>query len=120
MELKAKIDARPLRIRVSERGQIETVRVALDLNRERAKAGLDAHGQPFPAGVTKSQIDMTDTGRLLSDVQVYTTRYQFMAPYARVVDDKWGFAGVYDDEGKAEIARRVEALLEGEVYAEEG
>jgi hypothetical protein len=111
----------PVRIRVSEEGEIALVRAALEVNRERCAQGIDANGQPFPPGKgDKRQLDMRDTGRLLSDVQVFSTRYQFQAPHAQAVDAKYHFAGVNDDAGKAEIERRVQALLEREITSEEG
>jgi hypothetical protein len=111
----------PVRIRVSEEGQIALVRAALEVNRERCERGIDADGRDFPPGKgDKARLDMHDTGRLLSDVQVYGTRYQFMAPHASAVQDKYNFAGVNDEAGKAEIERRVQAILDREITSEDG
>jgi hypothetical protein len=117
----AKVRTTPVRIRVSEEGSLALTRAALEVNRERCGRGLDANGQPFPPGKgEKRQLDMSDTGRLLSDVQVFSTRYQFQAPYAQAVDAAYHFAGVSDPEGKAEIEKRVQDRLAAEITSEEG
>jgi hypothetical protein len=115
----AKVRTTPVRIRVSDEGSLALTRAALEVNRERCAEGLDANGKPFPPGKgEKKKLDMEDSGRLLSDVQVFSTRYQFQAPYAQAVNERYHFAGVNDEAGKAEIERRAGAKVAAEVTGE--
>jgi hypothetical protein len=115
----AKVRTTPVRIRVSDEGNLALTRAALEVNRERCGEGIDANGRPFPPGKgDKKQLDMSDSGRLLEDVQVYSTRYQFQAPYAQAVDAAYHFAGVNDEAGKAEVERRAQAKVAAEVTSE--
>lgn len=102
----------PVRLYLSERGQIELTRAVLVVLDQQARDGIDAGGRPFPPGVTK-RIDLHDTGRLFRDVQVYTTRLQWQAPYAQQVERLYRFAGV-----APQYKGMLEAMVRGVVKAE--
>ena len=88
-----KIDSKPLRLRLSERGEIAKVRAAAIIIKEMNEAGISASGEPFPQGKTRD-IDMSDTGRLHRDFEAYTTRLQYRAPYARTLQKKYNWCGI--------------------------
>lgn len=102
----------PVRLYLSERGQIELTRAVLVVLDQQARDGIDADGRPFPPGVTK-KIDLHDTGRLFRDVQVYTTRLQWQAPYASVVQRLYRFAGV-----APQYKAQLEAMVRGTIARE--
>ena len=91
-----KIDSKPLRLRLSEKGEIAKVRAAAIIIQEMNEAGINADGEPFPQGKTK-EITMHDSGRLHRDFEAYTTRLQYRAPYARTLQAKYNWCGIPED-----------------------
>lgn len=92
----SKIDTKPLRFRLSERGEIAKVRAAARVIEEMNDAGISADGTPFPQGKTRD-ITMHDSGRLHRDFEAYTTRLQYRAPYARMLQAKYNWCGIPAD-----------------------
>ena len=85
----------PVRLKVSDKGKIAMCRAALQTIREQSAAGISSTGAPYPPGKgEKTQLNMRDTGRMLSDVEVYSTRITFKAPYAEIVDSIYHVFGI--------------------------
>lgn len=106
-----RVKSKPVRLRFSERGEIAKTRAAAEIIEEMNLAGLNGNGEPFPPGATKS-LDMHDTGRLHRDVEIFTTRIQYRAPYAEALQAKYNFAGIPDSgPWRERFEQRVQELL---------
>lgn len=108
---KSKIDSKPLRLRLSERGEIAKVRAAARVIEEMNKAGISADGSPFPDGKTR-EITMHDSGLLHRDFEAYTTRLQYRQPYARHLQSKYNWCGI---PGDGPWRERFEKLVQEEL-----
>lgn len=112
-----KIDSKPLRLRLSERGEIAKTRAAAEIIEEMNRAGFDATGQPFAKG--KGDIDMHQTGRLHRDFEAYTTRLQYKAPYARTLQDRYNWCGIPESgPWRDRFEQRVQEILNKEITQE--
>lgn len=113
------VNSKPLRLRLSERGEIEKTRAAKEIIEEMNRAGISADGTPFPPGVTKQQLDMHDTGRLHRDCEVYTTRLQYKAPYAEALQQKYHWCGIPETgPWREKFEARVQELLNHNLLSE--
>ncbi len=97
-----------IRLYVEEGGQqlaAEEVREVILLQ---SGAGISASGARFPAGVTKNPLTMYDTGRMQDDDVVVTPgQIEYYAPYARIVDERYDWAGV-SPQYMTEVDRRLQ------------
>lgn len=106
------VKSKPVRLRLSERGEIAKTRAAKEIIEEMNRAGISADGTPFSPGVTKAQLDMHDTGRLHRDVEVFTTRLQYKAPYAEALQRKYNWCGIPETgPWRERFEQRVQELL---------
>lgn len=114
------VKAKPLRLRLSDRGEIAKTRAAKEIIEQMNRAGIGADGSPFPAGVTKAQLDMHDSGRLHRDCEVYTTRLQYKAPYANALQAKYNWCGIPESGPWREAYERlVQEILNGNLLTDD-
>ncbi len=110
------VKSKPVRLKLSDKGEIAKTRAAAEIIEEMNKAGISGDGTPFPPGVTKQVIDMHDTGRLHRDFEVYTTRLQYKAPYAELLQKKYNWCGIpTSGPWREKYEARVQELIKGEV-----
>ena len=90
----SKVTTKPIRLKLSERGQIEKCRAAAIIIREMNEGGISASGAPFPKGKTVDKITMNESGSLHRDFEAYTTRLQYKAPYAARWQKEFNWLGI--------------------------
>lgn len=91
----ATVKTKPLRLVVTDKGRSDINALAARIIAEMNRAGISADGTPFKKGKgKKTGLTMEDSGRLHRDFEAYTTRIQWKAPYADVLQKLFHWAGL--------------------------